>query len=234
MISVVRCQFGGISNCRLSICSKATAPLCRLTWAGRGAGQRGCSTASWCARRAAGGGPTAATRPRTTSPCQAGHLSPDLWPSLTSQLPRTGRTAACRPRSWTSWSWGRATTCWRGPGWGWGTARRSVEDPGDHTKAVLVLTACWCSGAGAVPAAEQLHGAPWGPHAELQGRRLVPALAPVQAHLPTLQRWDIAPLSSIPRYYPLQSWRRPGWSTACWAAPGWWAGWASSWSPRAQ
>ena len=78
MISVVRCQFGGISNCRLSICSKATSPLCRLTWAGRGAGQRGCSTASWCARRAAGGGPTAATRPRTTSPCQAGHLSPDL------------------------------------------------------------------------------------------------------------------------------------------------------------
>ena len=72
-----------------------------------------------------------------------------------------------------------------------------MEDPGDHTKAVLVLTACWCSGAGAVSAAEQLHVAPWGPHAELQGRRLVPALAPVQAHLPTLQRWDTAPLLSL-------------------------------------
>ena len=57
-------------------------------------------------------------------------------------------------------------------------------------------------GAGAVPAAQQLHGAPWRPHAELQGRRLVPALAPVQAHLPTLRRWDTVPLSSIPRYYP--------------------------------
>ena len=27
MISVVRCQFGGISNCRLSICSKATIDI---------------------------------------------------------------------------------------------------------------------------------------------------------------------------------------------------------------
>ena len=52
-------------------------------------------------------------------------------------------------------------------------------------------TACWCAGAGAVPAAQQLHGAPGGPHAELQGRRLVPPLAPLQAHLPTLQWWDI-------------------------------------------
>ena len=94
MISVVRCQFGGISNCRLSICSKATSPLCRLTWAGRGAGQRGCNTASWCARREAGGGPTAATRPRTTSRCQAGH------PPLTSDpaSPRSCRVQGGLPR----------------------------------------------------------------------------------------------------------------------------------------